>query len=396
MTNAHLATNARQHPWPGNTPEYRWYGLGRYFAMFPPSFAYEAIDGLTAPGDLVLDPFCGRGNGPFTATVLQRPSIGIDVNPVAWIFTAAKLQPEPDPEKVIARLVQVANASKPRDRKGRNRFERMAWAPAVRAFLRTARRELDWRQSQVDRTLMAFVALHIHDKLGCGLSNALWPTIACSSRYAVRWWTERGMLRPPDIDPVSMLTDKIRRRYHYGVPNQAEGTAMLADAREELAKRQTGLNAGLLLTSPPYCGVADYWNDHWIRLWILGHPFRKDWKRTAKFANAKAYRSLITTVFHESRRHLAEGAAVLIRSDQRRQTARMCIEALQEVWPNRKILVRRTVSPHNSISVHHGHGGRKAREIDLLLPGSHGRKWGKRHGFLPLDSDPEYAAISNE
>lgn len=395
MTTIQPTFNPRQPPWSYNTPESRWYGFGRYFAMFPPAFAYEAIDGLTEPGDLVLDPFCGRGNGPFTATVLQRPAFGIDVNPVAWIFTAAKLQPAPDPQKVIARLIQVARASKPRDRRGRDRFERMAWAPAVRAFLRAARRELNWRNSRVDRILMAFIALHMQDKIGVGLSNGLWPTIACSPRYAVRWWTERGMLAPPDVDPVRMLTDKIQRRYRYGIPDQAQGTSMLADARQALSGRKR-LNAGLLLTSPPYCGVADYWNDHWLRLWILGYPFRKDWKQSAKFANAANYRSLITSVFRESRRHLNEGAAVLVRSDQRRQTARMCIEALQEVWPNREILVRATESPHNSISVHHGHGGRKAKEIDLLLPGSRYRDWGDRHGFYPIETVADYAAIGNK
>ena len=77
----------------------------------------------------------------------------------------------------------------------------MAWVPAVRAFLRAARRELDWRESRIDRTLMGFVALHMHDKIGGGLSNSMSPTIAYSPRYAVRWWTEKGLTAPPDIDP---------------------------------------------------------------------------------------------------------------------------------------------------------------------------------------------------
>ena len=46
------------------TPEARWSRLGPYYAMFPISFAQDAIDRFTHPGDMVLDPFCGRGTAP--------------------------------------------------------------------------------------------------------------------------------------------------------------------------------------------------------------------------------------------------------------------------------------------------------------------------------------------
>ena len=176
MIQSQRIAESRASPWPRNTAAHRWYGFGRYYAMFPPSFAYDAISGLTRPGEPVLDPFCGRGNGPFTATVLERPALGIDVNPVAWLFTAVKLDPEANRDRLLRRLQEIERVTRSQDRRGRSRFERMAWAPNVRAFLKAARRELDWRHSVTDRTLMAFIALHMQDKLGTGLSNGLWPT----------------------------------------------------------------------------------------------------------------------------------------------------------------------------------------------------------------------------
>ena len=357
--------------------------------MFPPAFAQEAVNHLTRVGEPVLDPFCGRGNGPFTAAVMGRPTVAIDVNPVAWIFTATKLQPAPDPDQVVARLNDIGRALRTQDKRSHSRFETMAWAPDVRAFLKTARRELDWKQSKVDQTLMAFIALHMQDKQGGGLSNSLSPTIAYSPDYAVKWWTEKGLLTPPDVDPVSMLTDKIQRRYHHGTPKQAQGTAILGDAREELPKQAT-MEAGLLITSPPYCGVADYWNDHWLRLWLLGHEFRKNWRQSATYENKKDYKALIQSVLKEANLHLKKGAAVLIRTDQRRQTAEMCIAAVQETWPNRNLLARSTTAPHKSISVHHGRGGQTAKEIDLLLPGNRGMSWWKTRGFQPVKLSSDY------
>ena len=250
------------HIWGHNTAAGRWYALGRYYAMFPRDFIHDAIDGLTDENDVVLDPFCGRGNAPFVATILQRQALAIDNNPIAWLFAAAKQHPAADPEQVTERLCEVARSRRRADRRSRNRFETMAWAPDVRALLKAARRELQWHDSVIDRTLMAFITLHMQDKLGAGLSNSLSPTIAYSPDYAVKWWTDKGLLKPPEIEPVAILEDKIQRRYKYGVPQQAHSRVLMGDSRDELPRLDSA-EAKLLITSPPYRGVTDYWNDHW-------------------------------------------------------------------------------------------------------------------------------------
>ena len=83
---------------------------------------------------------------------------------------------------------------------------------------------------------------------------------------------------------------------------------------------------------------------------------------------------------------MSVGAAILVRSDRRRHTADMCVSVLQEIWPHRKLYIRETTAPYKGISVHHGRGGKKAKEIDLLIPGRRGRKWHERQGFCPLDA----------
>ena len=371
-----------EQTWRRNTAVGRWYGLGRWYAMFPPQFARDAILNLTRPGDLVLDPFCGRGNAPFAATVLGRDSFGIDIHPLAWLWTAVKLAPEPDLGRLLRRLGDIGRAARPQDRRGRTQFERMTWAPPVRAFLRAARRELDWRGSVTDRTLMAFVALHAQDKVREGLSNQLSPTVAFSPAYAVRWWRWRGLTSPPNVEPVEFLTAKIKRRYRFGAPKQSRGDALLGDAGDVLMESPP-LNVGLLITSPPYRGVTDYWNDHWLRLWLLGYDMRKDWKQPARYRGEAGYQRLIASVFGESRRHLAPGAAVLVRCDQRRQTADICAQTLISLWPNQQLFARATNAPHDGVSSQHGRGGSKAKEIDLVLPGGRGGDWIEERGFRP-------------
>ena len=370
--------------WRRNTAAGRWYGLGRWYAMFPAAFARDTILGLSRAGETVLDPFCGRGNAPFAASVLGRASMAIDIHPLAWLWTQTKLDPEPDLARLLRRLGEVARAARPRDRRARTRFEQMAWAPPVRAFLRAARRELDWRDSVTDRTLMAFTALHAQDKRGSGLSNQLSPTVAYSPAYAVRWWASKGLSAPPDVNPAALLADRIERRYALGVPQRTPGTAVLGDALDVLATRPP-IEAGLLLTSPPYRGVTDYWNDHWIRLWLLGHDMRKDWRRISRYEGEQEYRDLVTTAFEESKRHLKPGGAVLVRCDQRRKTAHICIEALRAAWPGRRLFVRTTEAARDGVSTGHGRGGSKARELDLLIPGNRAARWRMSRGFRLLD-----------
>ena len=53
----------------------RWQGVGPYYAMFPTHFADGVIAQHTSPGDIVLDPFAGRGTAVFSAAHQGRQGI---------------------------------------------------------------------------------------------------------------------------------------------------------------------------------------------------------------------------------------------------------------------------------------------------------------------------------
>src|SRR5262245_32354496 len=64
-----------------------------YLASFPASLAHAFIARYSRPGDVVLDPFSGRGTVPVQASAEGRIGVGNDLNPFAWTLTAAKLAP---------------------------------------------------------------------------------------------------------------------------------------------------------------------------------------------------------------------------------------------------------------------------------------------------------------
>ncbi len=352
-------------PWPARTPQHRWYGLGRYYAMFPAPFVTSAVEGFTDQGDVVMDPFSGRGNAPFLAAAMGRPSVAVDILPVAWLFTTAKLKPSRSADRVLVRLRDIQRAVRPQDRKSQSKFETMAWAPDVRGFLRAARRELDWKGVRADRTLTAIIALHMQDSMPNGLSNRLSPTVAHSPAYAVQWWNKRGLLRPPQTDPVAFLSDRIQRRYAFGIPDLAHSFTSLGDAREEL-EEMPRQNVRLLITSPPYHDVTDYWNDQWIRLWLLGSDMRKNWKKAQKYSNLSTYRTLIDEVFACARRHVREDGVVIVRCGDKPTTADTSRKAIRSAWPSWEIFERRTEVWRRGKASGYGHGVKVIHETDII------------------------------
>src|SRR5262245_15718455 len=77
-----------------------------YRACFKPQLPRFFIDRLTEPGDVVHDPFMGRGTTPLEAALAGRAPAGGDVNPLSAMLVAPRLDPPPLAE-IAARLAAI-------------------------------------------------------------------------------------------------------------------------------------------------------------------------------------------------------------------------------------------------------------------------------------------------
>lgn len=324
----------------------RWAGVGPYYAMFPVAFADEVVRTYTRPGEVVLDPFAGRGTAVFSAATQDRSAIGIEINPVGFVYAKAKLNPGSQDE-VEVRLDELAERAEQFDDEATNLplFFHRCFSPRVCRFLLASRSDLNWRQNKVDRTLMALLLVYLHGKMGAALSNQLRQTKAMSPQYAVRWWDERK-LDPPDIDPIAFVKTRLAWRYAKGIPEVRCGFMYLGDSAEKLGqirrrvKKRSLKKASLLFTSPPYHGVTNYHYDQWLRLWLLGHPpnaLRNGNGRSGKFEAHKEYHRLLERVFSRAARLLEEDATVYVRTDSREFTYRTTVEVLRKVFPDKDL-----------------------------------------------------------
>src|ERR1700687_215506 len=188
-----------------STAARRWAGIGPYYAMFPSAFCDSVIEKYCSKGDTILDPFAGRGTALYSAATAGRHALGMEVNPVGWIYSRTKLSPaeKDEVDEKVVRLQAVAHRYSQRAR-DLPVFFRHCFSFEVRQFLLCARDLLNWRQNHVDRTLMAFLLVHLHGKASDSFSNQMRQTKAMSPNYAIAWWKDRSS-KPPQIDPIEFL-----------------------------------------------------------------------------------------------------------------------------------------------------------------------------------------------
>lgn len=289
-----------------------------YFAMFPPEFVEHYTLAFSNPGDIVLDPFCGRGTTVFESVLLNRNAYGLDISPVAYCITSAKANP-PNLLAVLTRLDLLRNEFETSTDVCVPRSEFFHWCYAERTLRQICflRRSVDWRQDVVDRFITALVlnCLHgeSHKTENC-FSNRMPRTISTKPMYSVRWWKERD-LYPPERDVFEILARQAAFRLSGSVPRMS-GQVRLGDARDIVKVFPELIRAvQLVVTSPPYFDTTDYGEDQWLRMWFLGggeYPKARLF-RDSRYENVSEYWNFIRETFSQIGKLLTGDAVVVVR-----------------------------------------------------------------------------------
>jgi site-specific DNA-methyltransferase (adenine-specific) len=279
-----------------------------YLASFPAALAHAFIARYSRPGDVVLDPFSGRGTTPLQACAEGRIGVGNDLNPFAHLLTASKTEPA-DRAATTTRLTQLrlgwhasagdwlVLAGRVQERPGGTPVPAagsaspivepaelvpvevaLAFHPETLAQLLYVRTMLRL-DDRTDRFLAAAITGILHGKSASYLSELMPNTFSMAPRY-VREFAARTGFRSPRRDVFDGLAAKLDRLYRQPPPS-AEGVALLGDARDVAPRAQAALRARgrpdrarLVVTSPPYLRVVKYGYYNWLRTWFLGFDAR--------------------------------------------------------------------------------------------------------------------------
>ena len=248
--------------------------LCTYLGSLPAAVAHALIARWSRPGDVVLDPFSGRGSVPLQACLERRIGVGVDASPLAHLLTAAVVDP-PSLRQALDRLTRLhidwtleadtwradARAMIERDAAG-GAGAASLFHPETLAQLLFLRHRLE-RRSQVDGFLLAALAGILHGRRASNLSEAMPNGFSLAPGYTARWLAERGGTAP--LRPVFRLLERrLRHLFREGTP-AARGIALQGDARTAgtrllplLEARALPAKVRLVVTSPPYLRVVRY------------------------------------------------------------------------------------------------------------------------------------------
>ncbi len=249
-------------------------GICPYFTMFPLDFPLNILKRRAQAGDVVLDPFCGRGTTNFAARLVGLRSLGVDSSPVAAAITASKLV-KTNVEEI---LIEARGILTGRDARNIPTGEFWQWAfhPTVLDALcrfREAFLENCTTDTRIALRGIVLGALHgpKQKTFPSYFSNQCPRTYAPKPAYATRFWQERGLV-PEPVDVLGVIERRAKR--YYGTSSDITGAVRLADSRqaEALQPETPETRFDWVITSPPNYGRRTYNPDKCDRTWSGGAP----------------------------------------------------------------------------------------------------------------------------
>lgn len=285
-----------------------------YRACFKPQLPRFFIERLTEPGELVYDPFMGRGTTVIEAALLGRVPSGCDINPVSLQLTRPRLRP-PEAGVVEERLRSIdmsAGTEFPEDLLTFFHPETLKEICALKHYL-VGRREAGLLDAIDDWIWM--VALNRLTGHSSGfLSVYTLPPNQAVSVKAQKKINEDRKQTPPRRDLMKVVLKKTRQltaecdtATRQMLAMAARGATLLTGSSDATPALRDG-SVALVVTSPPFLDVVDYATDNWLRCWFIGIDARS--VRLTVPKKLEDWQRAMTAVFYELARVLRKGGHV--------------------------------------------------------------------------------------
>jgi hypothetical protein len=285
-----------------------------YRACFKPQLPRFFIKKLTHQGDVVYDPFMGRGTTVLEAALLGRIPIGCDINPLSQIMIRPRLDP---PEMSVVRdRLRGLNL----DRVIETWDELLVfYHPKTLRALTNLRYYLLERSNlgQLDR-VDAWIRMVATNRL-TGHSKGFFSVYTLPPNQAVSAERQRIINEsrdqvPPERDIREIILRKSRSllsKLRYSDVETLHGVAgeqLLITGSADYTPQIKNDSVKLVITSPPFLDIVNYQTDNWLRCWFNGIDANsvKVWQ----LKDPIAWQERMSAVFKELRRVLAPGGHV--------------------------------------------------------------------------------------
>lgn len=279
-----------------------------YRACFKPQLPRFFIERLSQPGEVVYDPFMGRGTTLLESALLGRMPWGCDLNPLCAALVRPRLVP-PTADAVAERLRAIcfdADVELPESLSVFYHPTTLREICALRHYLSARRSDGDFDAVDGWIQMVALNRLTGHS-VGFFSVYTLPPNQAVSVE-SQRKINSRLKQTPPRREVPRLILAKTASLLADCTDDQSRSLAaagrkarlLVGDA--ERAPELADASVALVVTSPPFLNVVDYAADNWLRNWFLGisadsiplanHPRLSDWQAKMRRVFGELHRLL--------------------------------------------------------------------------------------------------------
>ena len=290
-----------------------------YRACFKPQLPEYFIDRYTEPGDLVADPFLGRGTTPLQAHLMGRRAAGSDVNPLCVMLARPRFDPPPL-EATKCRLRDVLDDT--RDQIISNSTDDLLafYHPATLSQLLSLRQWFIDRQTsgefdRIDDWLRMICLNRLSGHSPGFFSVRTMPPNQAVSAESQRRINERMGQKPETKDIVDIVMRKSKSLLRSGYPGSQilpfggslPAPLLSTTTANNLAYLEDS-SVDLVVTSPPFLNIVDYRKDNWLRCWFAG--IDTDRVQISGYSSVEEWRSFVHEALEELCRVIKKGGYI--------------------------------------------------------------------------------------
>ena len=276
-----------------------------YRACFKPQLPRFFIEYLTNEGDIVYDPFSGRGTTVLEAGLLGRKVIANDVNPLSAILSKPRFFP-PELEVLMKRLDSI-----PMNEKAEADIDlSMFYHPKTESEIVSLKEYLNERsengtEDHIDRWIRMVATNRL-----TGHSKGFFSVYTLPPNQAVSADSQRKinskMQQKPEQRDTRVIIYKKSKTLLSGVTqddrkkleHSGETARFLSvDARE--TKTMSSNTVQLTVTSPPFLDIVDYVQDNWLRCWFNNLDAEETAKKITMARSLEEWSAVMFGVFRE-------------------------------------------------------------------------------------------------
>ncbi|MBI2428124.1 MAG: DNA adenine methylase [Ignavibacteriales bacterium] len=283
-----------------------------YRACFKPQLPRFFIERLTKEGDVVYDPFSGRGTTMLEAALLGRNVIANDVNPLSAILSCPRLF-IPTIDELEERLEKIPPQKKNKPDIDLSMFyhkKTLDEMAAIRTYLSKS------KSDRIDAwiRMVATNRLTGHSK-GFFSVYTLPPNQAASQsgqrkintqrKQKPEYRNTRGIILKKSLQLMRDVDDEVRSSLK---KIGKRSLFLTGDARRTKEIRSSSVQ--LTVTSPPFLDIVQYAQDNWLRCWFNGIDAEEIGRKITMSRTIDEWCAVMFNVFTELHRITVPGGFV--------------------------------------------------------------------------------------